>query len=181
MSRMMFAAVAWIMVAGGATPAQDGADPVKDRLDKARAAHGADLEKARDGLLALMKQKEEAAQKTGDLAQFKKARAERQAVAEGGEVPNVAVASEYHGAVRKARERLEAAYVQARKEYTQAGKLTEAEAVDIELGDSKEARRNRRSCRVSRRRRKTASPSASSGPGALPIRREAVWTRRRTS
>jgi hypothetical protein len=140
MRHAILVATALATAACGVAPAREDANPIKDRLDRARAAYEADLEKARDVLLGLLRKKEEAAQKAGDLTQLKKARAEREAFADRGELPKGVSTAEYRAAVAKARGRLETAYSQGRKEYTQAGKIAEAEAIDEmmrQLSDAK--------------------------------------------
>jgi hypothetical protein len=113
--------------------AADDTDPIKMRLEQARKDLDTNLAKARAGTLTLFDRKIDAAQTAGDLATLKKVRAERDAFAERGDGPTTISVTDYQQAMRKAREQFTNALAQARKEFTQAGKITEAEAVDREL------------------------------------------------
>lgn len=113
--------------------AADDTDPIRVRLDKARTAYAADLKKAREGLLAAIDREEKAVQQAADLPRLKRVRADREAFTDRGELPKTVSVNLYLEAVAKAKEQLEAACAKARKEYTQAGKLAEAEAIDGEL------------------------------------------------
>lgn len=133
MIRPIVACVSVVFACGLA--ADDKPNPIKARLDEARTALEKDNEKAKADLLAQLDMKLEAAQKAGDLALVKKLRAERDAFAEGDELPKTVSTMGYKAALKKSFGRMTAAFVQARKEYTQAGKIAEAEAVDAELAE----------------------------------------------
>ena len=133
MGRTVFATIVIVAVATVSGLSSDDADPITGRLDKAQAAYAADLESARSALLALIQREATAAQDAGSLDRLKKAMADREGFAERGELPKSVSTTEYLSAMAKARDRLEVAYTQARKEFTKAGKVTEAEAVDAEL------------------------------------------------
>jgi hypothetical protein len=119
--------------------AADDHDPIQDRLHQARTDYDADLVKARAGALALLDRRLEAVQMAGDLVLVKKVRGEREAFADRGESPTTIDLTDYHRTVRKARDQFADALAQARKEYTRAGKIPEAEAVDGELEAFKKA------------------------------------------
>ncbi len=108
-------------------------DEIKGRLDKARAAYKAETEKAQADLLTLIETKREAAQKAGDLAQLKKILADKETVSERGELPKTVSSAEFVAATLRAKNKMSAALTAARKEYTQAGRLAEAESADDEL------------------------------------------------
>jgi hypothetical protein len=128
----LLAAFGLAVSGSGAGPVADDTDPIKARLDQARADFDTQLAKARADALAVFDRRLDAARSAGDLALLKKVQAERDTFADRGEGPTTGTA-EYHQAVRKAREQFAAALAQARKEYTQAGKIPEAEAADLEL------------------------------------------------
>jgi len=124
-----------LAVACSALAGQDNGDPIKNRLDQARATFEKDNEKAKADLLAQLDLKLEAVQKTGDLSLLKKLRAEREAFADADESPKSVSPMGYKAALKKSAERLSASLTQGRKEYTQAGKIAEAEVVDAEIAE----------------------------------------------
>ena len=115
--------------------AADPDDVIKARLDKAKADFDADFIKAKADLVALLDLKLVSATKAGELALVKKLRVERDDFVEKGEVPKSVATKDYNTAGKKAFDRMTSALIQARKEYTQASKIDEAEAVDKEFDE----------------------------------------------
>lgn len=70
----------------GVTAAADE-DPVEKKLAAAKEEYEKAAEKARGGLLAELKKKEEAAQKAGDLKTLEKVQAEATSFEDSGELP----------------------------------------------------------------------------------------------
>ena len=118
-----------------AVVAADPEEAIKARLNKAKADFDAEFLKAKTDLIAQLDLKLESATKAGELALVKKLRAEREDFAEKGEMPKSVPTKDFNAAGKKAFDRMAAAFVQARKEYTQASKIEEAEAVDKELDE----------------------------------------------
>ncbi len=132
MSRLIMA-IAVMVTSAGFVLGDEVPDEIKGRLDKARAAYKAETDKAQADLLTLIETKREAAQKAGDLAQLKKILADKEAVSERGELPKTVSSADFVAASLRAKNRMSAALTAARKEYTQAGRLAEAESADDEL------------------------------------------------
>ncbi|VTS00839.1 unnamed protein product [Gemmata massiliana] len=115
--------------------AQDPSAPV----EKAKKAYIESADKARSTLLDAFKSASAAATTSGDLNTVKTVQAERDAFENGGKLPTsvrmrTAVAS-YQQSMKQARTTLDAAYEQAIKDFTKAGKIPEAEALQTELHD----------------------------------------------
>src|SRR5262245_56842674 len=119
--RVLLMIVCSVLVGGVTTAAED--DPVEQKLTAAKDAFEKAAEKARAGLLAELKKKEEAAQKAGDLKTLEKVQAEAKAFEDSGELPKVILVKEYEGQLRTARAKLEEAYRVAVKQYTKDGKI----------------------------------------------------------
>jgi len=132
MNRSILAAFLLGAVCSSAAGA-DGEDPVKVRLNRAKADFEADHSKAKADIVAQLDQKLEAAQKAGDLAALKKLRAEREDFLDRGDLPRSVPTTAYFATGKKTAERMALAFGQARKEYTQAGKIDEADSIDKEL------------------------------------------------
>lgn len=110
-------------------------DPVAQKLAAAKEEYKAAAEKARAGLLADLKKKEDAAQKAGDLKTLEKVQAEAKAFEDGGGLPKVVPVKTYEGQLGLARARLEEGYTVAVKQYTRDGKITLAKAVQQEFDE----------------------------------------------
>lgn len=110
-----------------------GEDPVRANLDDARSTFRTEIDAARDEVLAALRKKEDDAKAAGDLKLVERIRAEADAFTSRGEVPTLVATRAYDEAIRKARLKFEDAFKIARKAYTQAGKIEEAKAVDVEL------------------------------------------------
>lgn len=139
MSRLI---VAFVIGVSACALAVGSEDPIKvkeitDQLKKAKDSFDADQKKARDDLLAQIVAKRDAAQKAGDLPGYKKAEADRKALAEKSIVPRdpdyVQAVKDYDAAVQKARDQWKSAQSDAVKEYTKAGNIPKAEATDTDL------------------------------------------------
>jgi hypothetical protein len=121
-----------LMAVCGLATGDDG-DAIKDRIVKAKASYESDVKKANDSLAVQLERKEETAKKAGDLLLLKKLRAEREALVEKGDLPKSVSVSSYNASMKEARERLEAVLIEAKKEYTRADKIKEAEEVEADL------------------------------------------------
>jgi serine/threonine protein kinase/cyclophilin family peptidyl-prolyl cis-trans isomerase len=104
-------------------------DPIKDKLDKARADYRAEVEKFRAQLLAGLDKAEDAARQAGNKQRVDQIKAERSSFEKDGTPPTVVSSKEYQQQMSKARTSLLAAYRVAVAEYTKARKDTEAAAL----------------------------------------------------
>jgi hypothetical protein len=113
-------------------------DPVKAKLDKARAAYEAELTAAEKGAADAIDKAEAAARKRGDKAAVDKIKGEREFFELTGAVPKSVPAgtTQKVGAARKT---LDAVCATAVKEYTKANRDTEAAAVEKERAELKDA------------------------------------------
>ncbi len=121
----------------GAKRATVNDDPVGTKLATAKGEYAKDLEKARGGLVAELKKKAEAVQKTGDLKGLEKVEDEIKALEEKGTLPKAVATTGYDSDVRRARAKLEDAYAEAVKGYTKDGQRAQAKAVQQDLDDFK--------------------------------------------
>ena len=124
--------VAFAVLASAVAVARED-DPVRAKLDDARAAYEADVKKARDELTKALEQKLDARKSAGDLDLVKKTRAELDLFSAHGVMPESVGTQGYKAAVRQARERYAAVLKEAEKEYTRASNLDAAEAVRDDL------------------------------------------------
>jgi hypothetical protein len=116
-------------LAGGSSVAQP-ADAVKEKLDAARAAYQAALEKYRDGAADWLDRRERDARAKGDKKAVDQIKEERQAFEVKDELPDAAPAA-VKRLLTKAQADMVAAYEAAVKEYTK-DKKTDAEAAAVE-------------------------------------------------
>jgi hypothetical protein len=137
MSRWVIAlGVAAVLALSGAAPGEDP-DPIKARLDKARAAYEDELTAAEKAAADALDRAEAAARKRGDKATLDKAKAERELFELAGVVPkSVSGVTQKAVAARKA---LDATYAAAVKEYTKAGRDAEAAAAEKGRAELKHA------------------------------------------
>ncbi|HVK14654.1 MAG TPA: hypothetical protein VM597_38300 [Gemmataceae bacterium] len=112
-------------------------DVVEKQLLAAKLEFESAAEKARTGLLADLKKKEEAAQKAGDLKTLEKVQAEAKAFEADGTLPKAVAVKGYESQLRTARAKLEEEYAAAVKQYTKGGKIALAKAVQQELDEFK--------------------------------------------
>jgi hypothetical protein len=119
--------------AAAPAPAPVKEDPIKDTLDRARAAYKDAVEKCRQTLLEQLDKREEAARKDGIKKVVDQAKAEREAFTERGELPKGAAAAAYRKGLKTAAVAMEAAYQTAIKEYTRAREDGKAQAVEREM------------------------------------------------
>jgi hypothetical protein len=113
-------------------------DPIKEKLDKAKAAYDAEVAKVRQGVLDALQKREDAARNSGDKKAVDLVKAERQALEEKGELPKSVTTAAHHRDLQQARAALEAAYKQAIKSYLQGRMDAEADFVSKELKELQE-------------------------------------------
>lgn len=135
MTRTALAISLAAFLCGGSLAGDD--DSVGKNLATAKEAYGKGVEKARDGLLADLKKKAEAAQKAGELKALEKVLAEVKAFEGGGDLPKSVSTKAYEGQLRATRTKLEEAYASSVKQYTKDGKIDRAKAVQSELDEFK--------------------------------------------
>jgi hypothetical protein len=122
------------------------ADPVAEKLEKAKKTYAAELEKFQKDVAASLDKREEAARKAGDKKLVDQIKAERKAFDEKGEVPST-TPKVVRQRLATARATLEKAYESAIRDYTKAKNDTEAASVEKELavfkkeGDPSDSRR----------------------------------------
>jgi hypothetical protein len=112
-------------------------DAVGKRLAAAKDDFQKATEKARSGLLADLKKREETVQKAGDLNLLLKVQAEKKAFEESGLLPKTVPVKAYEAQLAAARGRLEDGYGLAVKQYTMDGKIDLAKAAQQELDEFK--------------------------------------------
>lgn len=112
--------------------ARSADDPIAAKLDAARDAYRTATTANRDRLLELLKKEEDAAKKDSDLPRLKRVIAETEAFREKGELPKSVALNEYYAAETKATDAMKAALAEAKAAYIKAGKVAEAEAIDVE-------------------------------------------------
>lgn len=115
-----------------AAPAFAGDDPVREKLDAARDGYKGDLEKVRNSITSWFDKREADARREGNKKLVDQVKAERQAFALRGEVPEPLPAG-LKAMPKVARSKLEAAYETAIREYTKLHKDDLAAAVEKEL------------------------------------------------
>lgn len=137
MHRAFMAVIVFSVVTLRLLAAEDSkdADPIKDRLTAAKETYKKSIDRARAGLVVEMKKKELAAQKAGDLKLLEKLQAETRSFEERDELPKSVSLKVYDGQVRIARMKLEDAYSLAVKQYTKAGEVNLAKAVQQSLDE----------------------------------------------
>jgi hypothetical protein len=115
------------LIAGLTSAADD--DPVTTKLSAAKAEYESATGKARTGLLADLKKREDAAQKVGDLKTLEKVQAETKAFLDEGVLPKSVPTKGYTGEIRRAKLKMSAAFAAAVKQYTKDGNLKAAKQV----------------------------------------------------
>ncbi len=130
-------AVATILALACAAPAAQP-DPVKAKIDKARTTYENELTAAEKAVTEALDNAESAARKRGDKLALDKIKAERELFELAGVLPKVVPGAATQKAVA-ARKALESACTVAVKEYTKANKDAEAEAVEKERAELKNA------------------------------------------
>jgi hypothetical protein len=106
-------------------------DPIKVKLEKARANYDKKVDKFRGDLLKSLQAFEKSAQKAGNKPVLDRVREERKALEANGTIPTV-VPSNGYKRLLEAADDMAKAYTQAMKDYTKAGMDREAEAVERE-------------------------------------------------
>jgi hypothetical protein len=109
------------------------ADPIKEQLDKARAAYQDEAARLRQALLDQLDKREEAARTDGNKKQVDEVKAQREAFADRGELPKMVPTDSYRQGLKSAVATLEVAYNAAIKDYTKASEDKKAQAVEDEL------------------------------------------------
>lgn len=113
------------------------ADPIGEKLAKARESYEARATKAREAFLDAMENRLNAVAKKAELDDIKRLKSETDAFRKEGTIPtNPFVALDrknYETELAKAGSDLKKALDAAKAEYVKAGKLAEAEAIDSEL------------------------------------------------
>jgi len=124
--------VGLLAVAGTALCTED--DPIRAKLDRAKAVYDADVGKYRAAVNDFLDKREDAARKDANKRLVDQVKAERQAFAEKGEVPKT-LPSTIKTQLVAARLNLESAYKTAVKDYTRGKQDEKASAVEKELAD----------------------------------------------
>lgn len=132
---ILLSAICAVLIGGVISAADE--DVVEPKLTVAKEEFEKAAEKARTGLLADLKKKEEAAQKAGDLKTLLKVQAEAKAFVESRELPKSVPVKGYESQLRTARAKLEEEYGTAIKQYTKDGKIELAKAIQQELDEFK--------------------------------------------
>ncbi|MBP3960700.1 hypothetical protein J8F10_36205 [Gemmata sp. G18] len=108
-------------------------------VEKAKEAHAEGVNKARNTLLEAFKAANNAAKSSGDLNAVKVIQAEQDTFENSGKLPTSArmksAVASYQQSMKQARTTLDAAYEQAIKDFTKAGKIAQAEETQSELHD----------------------------------------------
>jgi hypothetical protein len=131
MARYLIGLVVCFVVANGSQLlAAD--DPIKAKLDKAKAAYQASLEQYREAVARYFDKQEEASRNDGNKKRLDQIKAERTAFQETGDLPRT-TPGELKRKLAPARSALESAYTAAVCEYTKASKDDMATAVENEL------------------------------------------------
>ena len=126
-----------VLVGGVAAAAED--DAVEKKLTAAKEEFAKSVEKAKAGLLADLKKRQDDAQKAGDLKLVEKAQAETKAFDTNGTLPKLVSVKSYESQLKTARAKLEDVYVGSVKQYTKDGKFATAKAIDKELDEFRKA------------------------------------------
>ncbi len=114
-------------------------DPIKAKLDKAKAVYDDRTDKLRAALLKSLDDKEDAARKASNKKLVDQIKAERDAFDLRGELPKIVPTANYLRDGKQAWAALEAAYTTAIKEFTRAKQDDEAAAAEKDLKALKEA------------------------------------------
>jgi hypothetical protein len=113
--------------------AADEADPIKERLDKARSDYTAQVAGLREELLKALKEREDQARKTGDLKTVERVKSERDVFESRAQVPTVINADWYIRNQKTARSAFTGELQLAAKNYLAAKKDEAAAAAQKEL------------------------------------------------
>jgi ribosome maturation factor RimP len=111
------------------------ADPVRVRLDNAKASYVEEIESQRKALVDALDRKEESARNAGNKKLVDQVKAEREAFLNNGTLPKAVPTTAYTKSMSQAKVKVEAAFVAAVKEYVMAKQDAEADAVEKERKD----------------------------------------------
>jgi hypothetical protein len=111
------------------------ADPVRVRLDNAKDTYLDEIESQRKTLIEALDRKEESARNVGNKKLVDQVKAERSAFLDEGTLPKAVRTTTYTKSTKLAKDKVEAAFVAAIKEYLMAKKDPEADAVEQEKKD----------------------------------------------
>ena len=120
------------------TAAED--DPIRAKLDAAKAESTASVEKLRTALRESLDKAEDVARAAGNKIAVDRVKAERKAFEDDGKVPVGTSGATYERGVQAARQKLEVAYKLAVSEYVKVKKDAQAEEVESELRAAKPRR-----------------------------------------
>lgn len=124
--------ILWAFVTAAALANARAADPIEQKLDKAKSAYAAELEKFQKDVVASLDKREEAARKAGDKKLLDQIKTERLTFEERGEVP-VSTPKAVRQRLATARAVVERAHETAIKEYTMAKNDAAAALVEKDL------------------------------------------------
>jgi hypothetical protein len=110
----------------------DDSDPIRAKLDKAKAAHAAQLDQSRAKLLTALNARENSVRQKGDKKGVDSIQAERDAFESKGELPKAVPTAAYKRSLKDAGNALGLAYKLAIAEYVKASRDIEATAVEKE-------------------------------------------------
>ena len=136
MARAALFALGLVALLGAAGRAADD-DPVKEKLDKAKAAYDQQIDKAKAALVKSLDAKEEAARKAGNVKLVDQIKTEREAFETKGELPKTVSTANFTRDRKLAGNALELAYGTAVKEYLKGKKDDEAAALTKDLEEFK--------------------------------------------
>lgn len=111
------------------------ADPVRVRLDNAKASYVEEIESQRKALVDALDRKEESARNAGNKKLVDQVKAEREAFLDDGTRPKAVPTTTYTKSMSQAKVKVEAAFVAAVKEYVMTKKDAEADAIEQEKKD----------------------------------------------
>ena len=114
-------------------------DPIKDKLDKAKAVYAETLEKAKKEILDELQKKEDLARQEGDKSAVDLIKADRKAFVSSGELPKSISPIAYNRTVVQARGSIDGEYTSAIKEYTKVKRDDDANKVEAEWKEMKKA------------------------------------------
>jgi hypothetical protein len=132
MTRWLGLCIACVLVVVVPPLLADEPDPIRTKLDKAKAAFEADMKKLRAAVALTFDKREEIARKNGDKSLLDQIKAERRTFDEQGDFPASASAT-VTSKLNATRLRLEAVYKSAVREYTKTKQDDEASVVEQEL------------------------------------------------
>jgi ribosome maturation factor RimP len=113
----------------------NAADPVRVRLDNAKDTYLDEIESQRKTLIEALDRKEESARNVGNKKLVDQVKAERSAFLDDGTLPKAVPTTTYTKSTKQAKDKVEAAFVAAVKDYLIAKKDSEADAVEQEKKD----------------------------------------------